>query len=103
MSERAIVLTPAQESLVHLPTEGQFLVRGAAGSGKSAVALERAIYLARQPMLHGAPRVLLLARTPALAAALMKRLASRSPEVGKRVDVSAPTFVRRQSAGTAHE
>jgi len=91
MSERAIVLTPAQESLVHLPTEGQFLVRGAAGSGKSAVALERAIYLARQPMLHGAPRVLLLARTPALAAALMKRLASRSPEVGKRVDVSAPT------------
>jgi superfamily I DNA/RNA helicase len=91
MSERPIVLTPAQEGLVHLPTEGQFLVRGAAGSGKSVVALERALHLARQPLLHGSPRVLLLARTPALAAPLAKAIGTRDPELAKRVEVSAPS------------
>lgn len=91
MNERTVVLTPAQSSLVHLPTEGQFLVRGAAGSGKSCVALERALHLARQPLLHGSPRVLLLARTPALAAPLAKSLAARAPDLAKRVEVSSPT------------
>jgi superfamily I DNA/RNA helicase len=90
MNDRPIVLTPAQSGLVHLPTEGQFLVRGAAGSGKSAVALERALHLARQPLLHGSPRVLLLARTPALAAPLAKAFVARAPDLGRRVDVSSP-------------
>ena len=82
--------TPTQAPLIHLPTEGQFLVRGAAGSGKSFVALERALHLARQPLLHGSPRVLLLARTPALAQAFADSLRARDGGRAKQVEVGAP-------------
>ena len=82
--------TPTQAPLIHLPTEGQFLVRGAAGSGKSFVALERALHLARQPLLHGSPRVLLLARTPALAQAFADSLRERDGGRAKQVEVGAP-------------
>jgi superfamily I DNA/RNA helicase len=99
MIERSIVLTPAQEPLVHLPTEGQFLVRGAAGSGKTTVALARALHLARQPLLHGSARVLLLARTPALAAALARTLAARGGDAAKRVEASAPLLWSRATLG----
>jgi hypothetical protein len=99
MIERSIVLTPAQEPLVHLPTEGQFLVRGAAGSGKTTVALARALHLARQPLLHGSARVLLLARTPALAAALARMLAARGGDAAKRVEASAPLLWSRATLG----
>jgi superfamily I DNA/RNA helicase len=82
--------TPTQAPLIHLPTEGQFLVRGAAGSGKSFVALERALHLARQPLLHGSPRVLLLARTPALAQAFADSLQARADGRATQVEVGAP-------------
>src|SRR5688572_345613 len=86
--ERAMPpLTSAQEVLVHLPTEGQFLVRGAAGSGKTTVALARAIHLARQPLLHGRARVLLLARAPALAEELAKKRDAAAPGVAPSLDV----------------
>lgn len=99
MSAPPVVLTPAQETLVHLPMEGQFLVRGAAGSGKSLVALERAVHLARQPLLHGAPKVLLLAATPALAAELAAGLAQRAATLGPRIDVAAPADFCRKVLG----
>jgi len=82
--------TPTQAPLIHLPTEGQFLVRGAAGSGKSFVAFERALHLARQPLLHGSPRVLLLARTPALAQAFADLLQSRDGGRARQIEVGAP-------------
>lgn len=81
------VLTAAQATLVHLPTEGQFLVRGAAGAGKSTVALARALHVARQPLLHGAARVLLLARSPSLAADLAARRDALAPQAAARIDV----------------
>lgn len=90
------VLTPAQASLVGLPTEGQFLVRGAAGSGKTTVALARAAHLAKQPLLHGSARVLLLARSPALAAELAPRRDVLPAALAKRIDVdSAGGWCRR--------
>ena len=98
-NDRTLVLTPAQEPLVHLPTEGQFLVRGAAGSGKTTVALARALHLARQPLLHGSARVLLLARTPALAADLSRALAARGGDAAKRVEASAPLLWSRATIG----
>ncbi len=82
-----LVLTAAQATLVHLPTEGQFLVRGAAGSGKTEVALARALHVARQPLLHGAARVLLLARSPSLATDLAARRDSLAPQAAARIDV----------------
>jgi len=83
----AVALTPAQATLVHLPTAGQFLVRGAAGSGKSTVALARALHLARQPLLHGPARVVLLARAPALAAELARRRDALGGEAARRVEI----------------
>jgi superfamily I DNA/RNA helicase len=107
MSGRAAALVPAQEGLVHLPTEGQFLVRGAAGSGKTTVALARAIHLARQPLLHGAPRVLLLARSPSLAAELAAALDARGERDGaalrERIDVTTVASWCRDAAVRAGE
>jgi len=90
------VLSAAQAGLVALPTEGQFLVRGAAGAGKTTVALARAAHLAKQPLLHGQARVLLLARSPALAAELRPQLARLPAAVARRIEVdAAATWCRR--------
>ncbi len=89
-------LTAAQAGLVGLPTEGQFLVRGAAGAGKTTVALARAAHLAKQPLLHGQARVLLLARSPVLAAELRPRLEQLPAAVARRIEVdAAATWCRR--------
>ncbi|MSR47922.1 MAG: hypothetical protein EXS13_12820 [Planctomycetes bacterium] len=85
-----LLLTPAQATLVGLPTEGQFLVRGAAGAGKTTVALARAAHVAKQPLLHGSPRVLLLARSPALACELGSRLDALPAAVAARIEVDSP-------------
>ncbi len=89
-------LTPGQKALVHLPSEGQFLVRGAAGSGKTTVALARAMHLARQPLLHGAARVLLVARAPSAAAALSRRRNALASDLAGQLDVdTVPHWCRR--------
>jgi superfamily I DNA/RNA helicase len=82
-------LTAAQAGLVGLPTEGQFLVRGAAGAGKTTVALARAAHLAKQPLLHGPPRVLLLARSPSLATEQRSRRDRLPAAVARRIEVDA--------------
>jgi superfamily I DNA/RNA helicase len=93
-------LSSLQETLVHLPTQGRFLVRGAAGSGKTAVAIGRALRLARQPLVHGGARVLLITREGECERAAARAVAERAPELRGRVEAcSIQTWCRARAPG----
>jgi len=82
-----IFLHPSQRELVERNYSGPARVSGSAGTGKTIVALHRAVYLAKND--EGA-RVHLTTFSPLLANALkakLKRLIINEPSIGERIDV----------------
>jgi superfamily I DNA/RNA helicase len=85
----AVFLHPDQRALVERSFPGPARVSGSAGTGKTIVAIHRAVYLARRPT---AGRVLLTTFSRALAQALKFRLGhliGNEPEVAEHIDVEA--------------
>lgn len=84
-----IFLHPAQRHLVERDYNGPARVSGSAGTGKTIVALHRAVFLARK---HPECRVLLTTFSDALANALrtkLRRLIGSEPRLAERIDVHA--------------
>jgi superfamily I DNA/RNA helicase/mRNA-degrading endonuclease RelE of RelBE toxin-antitoxin system len=84
-----IFLHPEQRALVERDQSGPVRVSGSAGTGKTIVALHRAVYLART---NPEGRVLLATYSQPLANALatrLRRLISNEPRLGDRIDVAA--------------
>lgn len=82
-----IFLHPEQREWVERDYSGTARVSGSAGTGKTIVALHRAVYLARK---NADARVLLTTYSDALANALrtkLKRLLGDEPRLGERIDV----------------
>jgi len=80
-------LHPAQRHWVERDYTGPARVAGSAGTGKTIVALHRAVHLART---HPEARVLLTTFSDTLANALhtkLKRLLGSEPRLGERIDV----------------
>ena len=96
----AVFLHPEQRQLVTRDYAGPARVSGSAGTGKTVVALHRAVYLARS-LPYG--RVLLATFSEPLANALrtgVKRLIGNEPRVAERLEVHAlpPLAVRLHQA-----
>ncbi len=84
-----VFLHPDQRRWVEHDFNGPARVSGSAGTGKTIVALHRAVHLARQ---HPEARVLLTTFTRTLAAGLrarLRKLVGNEPRVMERVDVEA--------------
>src|SRR3990170_3026356 len=82
-----VFLHPEQRQWVERDYTGPARVAGSAGTGKTIVALHRAVYLARR---HPDARVLLTTYSDALANALqnkLKRLIGNEPRLAERIDV----------------
>ncbi len=82
-----VFLHPEQEEFVQRSQSGPARVSGTAGTGKTIVALHRAVYLARSNL---SARVLLATFSDTLAHALrtkLKRLIGNEPRLGERIDV----------------
>lgn len=80
-------LHPAQRTLVERDYGGPARVAGSAGTGKTIVALHRAVFLVRS---HPESRVLLTTFSDTLANALrakLRRLISNEPRLGERLEV----------------
>jgi len=95
----AVFLHPAQRDLVERRYAGPARVTGSAGTGKTIVALHRAVHLARR---YPKARVLLTTFSKPLAKALGARLASLvdgEPAVAARIDVQALTAAAYQLYG----
>jgi superfamily I DNA/RNA helicase len=88
-----LFLHPTQRETVERSYSGPARVSGTAGTGKTIVALHRAVYLARK---NPDARILLTTFSPALAQALrvkLRRLISNQPMLGERIDVEAMSDV----------
>ncbi|MCL2656309.1 MAG: UvrD-helicase domain-containing protein [Betaproteobacteria bacterium] len=84
-----VFLHPAQRQLVERDYNGAARVSGSAGTGKTVVALHRAVHLARK---DEDARVLLSTFSDMLANALrgnLYRLIWNTPKLGERIDVAA--------------
>ncbi len=84
-----IFLHPAQRQWVEKDYNGPARVSGSAGTGKTIVALHRAVFLARN---HPDTRVLLTTFSDTLANSLrikLRRLISNQPRIGERLEVHA--------------
>ncbi|HEB77024.1 MAG TPA: ATP-dependent helicase, partial [Methylothermaceae bacterium] len=84
-----IFLHPAQRELVEKDYNGPARVSGSAGTGKTIVALHRAVHLARQ---HPEARVLLTTFSEPLANMLrikLRRLIDKEPRLAERLEVHA--------------
>ena len=82
-----VFLHPAQRALVERSYNGPTRVSGSAGTGKTVVALHRAVYLTRS---NPNTRVLLTTFSEILANALrtkLRRLISNEPRLGERIEV----------------
>jgi len=82
-----VFLHPIQRSLVERDYNGPARVSGSAGTGKTIVALHRAVFLART---NPDVRILLTTFSDALANALkmkLRRLISNEPRLGERLEV----------------
>ena len=91
-----IFLHPAQQQLVERDYNGPARVSGSAGTGKTIVALHRAVFLARAN--HDA-RVLLTTFSDTLANALrtkLRRLIHNEPRLGERLEVYAMNSIGRR-------
>ena len=91
-----IFLHPAQRQLVERSYNGPARVSGSAGTGKTIVALHRAVYLART---NPDSRVLLTTFSASLAGALrpkLRALLASQPKVGERIDVYAIEVIGRR-------
>ena len=86
-------LHPAQRQWVERDYSGPARVSGSAGTGKTIVALHRAVFLARA---NPESRVLLTTFSDTLASALrtkLRRLISNQPRLGERLEVQAMNAV----------
>lgn len=84
-----IFLHPGQRQLVERDFAGPARVAGTAGTGKTIVALHRAVFLARA---NPESRVLLTTFSDALASALetkLRRLISNEPMLGERIEIES--------------
>jgi mRNA-degrading endonuclease RelE of RelBE toxin-antitoxin system len=84
-----IFLHPAQRNLVERGYSGPARVSGSAGTGKTVVALHRAVHLARS---NPEARILLATFSDTLARALqtkLRRLIGGEPKLGERLEVHA--------------
>ena len=91
-----VFLHPAQRQLVEREYRGPARVSGSAGTGKTIVALHRAVHLARA---HPESRVLLATFSDALAAALrtrLKRLIGNEPKIAERLEVDSMSGIGRR-------
>ncbi len=82
-----VFLHPAQRYLVEKDYSGPARISGSAGTGKTIVALHRAVFLARR---HSTARILLTTFSKALANALqikLNRLVGNEPEIHQRIQV----------------
>lgn len=85
----SVFLHPQQQDLIERNFNGPFRVSGSAGTGKTIVALHRAVHLAQK---HPDARVLLTTFSEPLANALrnkLKVLLRHSPRLGERLEVYA--------------
>ena len=84
-----VFLHPAQREIVERDYSGPARVSGSAGTGKTIVALHRAVFLARR---HPESRVLLTTFSETLANALrtrLRRLICNEPRLAERLEVHA--------------
>lgn len=91
-----IFLHPEQRHLVERDFNGPARISGSAGTGKTIVALHRAVFLARS---NPDARVLLATFSDTLANALstkMRRLISSEPRIGERLEVYAMNAIGRR-------
>jgi superfamily I DNA/RNA helicase len=91
-----VFLHPAQHQLVEKQFNGPARVAGTAGTGKTIVALHRAVSLARK---HPESRVLLTTFSEPLAAALRSKLQcllGNEPRLGERVEVHSISAVAKR-------
>lgn len=91
-----IFLHPAQQALVERSFAGAARVSGSAGTGKTIVALHRAVVLARR---NPETRVLITTFSDALANALrvkLRRLVSGEPRLGERIEVHGINAIGRR-------
>lgn len=91
-----IFLHPEQRYLVERDYNGPARVSGSAGTGKTIVALHRAVFLARA---NPAARVLLTTFSDPLANALrtkLRRLISNEPRIGERLEIHAMNSIGRR-------
>lgn len=82
-----IFLHPKQKQIVEKDYSGPVRISGSAGTGKTIVALHRAVYLAR---INIESRILLTTYSDTLASSLkikLKRLLGNEPRLGERIDV----------------
>lgn len=85
----SIFLHPEQQQIVERDYNGPARVAGTAGTGKTVVALHRAVYVARE---NPNARVLLTTFSDALANVLrpkLRRLIGKEPRLGERLEVHA--------------
>jgi superfamily I DNA/RNA helicase/mRNA-degrading endonuclease RelE of RelBE toxin-antitoxin system len=91
-----VFLHPAQRYLVESDYNGPARISGSAGTGKTIVALHRAVFLARQ---HPTARILLTTFSEALANALLiklDRLIGNEPTVRDRIRVCSIQGIARE-------
>ena len=91
-----VFLHPAQRQLVERDYSGPARVSGSAGTGKTIVALHRAVFLTRS---NPDARVLLTTFSDTLASALrtkLKRLIGNEPRLGDRLEVHAMNAIGRR-------
>jgi len=91
-----VFLHPLQRALVERDYGGPVRVGGSAGTGKTVVAVHRAVFLARQ---NPDARVLLTTFSDALAHALqtmLRRLIGNEPRLGERIDVYSMNAIGRR-------
>ena len=92
-----VFLHPAQRDLVERDYNGPARVCGSAGTGKTVVALHRAVFLARK---HREARLLLTTFSNTLADALkvkLRRLVGNEPRVLERIEVHSIDDVEKGS------
>ena len=101
-----VFLHPEQRALVERSFAGPARVSGSAGTGKTIVALHRAVFLARR---NPETRVLLTTFSDTLANALrvkLRRLISNEPRLAERIDVASLDAIGRRlyerNVGTVH-
>jgi hypothetical protein len=90
-----VFLHPSQRQYVERDYSGPARISGSAGTGKTIVALHRAVFLARR---NKAARVLLTTFSPTLANALkvrLGRLAGNEPDLTARIKVGALNDIGR--------
>ena len=91
-----VFLHPAQRQIVERDYNGPARVAGSAGTGKTVVALHRAVHLART---HRDARILLATFSEALAAVLqvrLTRLISNEPRLAERLEVHSMRGIARR-------